>query len=60
MVVTEDRDFYKHEGVNFLSTAKAAVMLVESKLRHQDISRGGSTITQQLAKNVFLSNERGG
>ncbi len=58
MIVTEDRDFYKHEGVNFLSTAKAAVMLVESKLRHQDISRGGSTITQQLAKNVFLSNER--
>ena len=58
MVVTEDRDFYKHEGVNFWSTAKAAVMLVESKLRHKDISRGGSTITQQLAKNVFLSNER--
>ena len=58
MVVTEDRDFYKHEGVNFWSTAKAAVMLVESKLRHKDISRGGSTITQQLVKNVFLSNER--
>lgn len=58
MVVTEDRDFYKHEGVNFLSTAKAAVMLIKSKIMHEDISRGGSTITQQLAKNVFLSNEK--
>ena len=56
MIVTEDRDFYKHEGVNLLSTAKAAVMLVKSKIKHEDISRGGSTITQQLAKNVFLSN----
>ena len=58
MVVTEDRDFYKHEGVNFWSTAKAAVMLVESKLRHKDISRGGSTITQQLAKNLYLNGDR--
>ena len=56
MIVTEDRDFYNHEGVNLLSTAKAAVMLVKSKIKHEDISRGGSTITQQLAKNVFLSN----
>lgn len=54
MVVTEDRDFYKHEGVNFWSTAKAAVMLVESKLRHKDISRGGSTITQQLGKKCIF------
>ena len=58
MVVTEDRDFYKHEGVSILSTAKAAVMLVKSRIRHENISRGGSTITQQLAKNVFLSNEQ--
>lgn len=58
MVVSEDREFYKHEGVNFLSTMKAAALLVKSKLTHEDITRGGSTITQQLAKNVFLTNQR--
>lgn len=58
MVVTEDRDFYEHSGVNLLSTLKAAALLVKSKMTHQDISRGGSTITQQLAKNVFLNNEQ--
>ncbi|MBQ2407368.1 MAG: penicillin-binding protein, partial [Lachnospiraceae bacterium] len=58
MVVSEDREFYKHEGVNFLSTMKAAVLLVKSKLTHEDITRGGSTITQQLAKNVFLTNQQ--
>ena len=59
MVVTEDRDFYEHSGVNFLSTAKAGFLYVKGKLMGDDsITRGGSTITQQLAKNVFLSNEQ--
>lgn len=59
MVATEDRDFYKHEGINFLSTAKAAFLYVKGKLTGDDnITRGGSTITQQLAKNVFLTNEQ--
>lgn len=58
MVVTEDRDFYEHSGVDLLSTAKAAILLVKNKIEGNDISRGGSTITQQLAKNVFLSNEQ--
>lgn len=54
-IVTEDRDFYEHDGVNFLSTFKAAALLVESRLKGTNkISRGGSTITQQLAKKVFL------
>lgn len=48
-IVTEDRDFYEHDGVNILSTMKAAVLLVKSRLFHEKISRGGSTITQQLA-----------
>lgn len=46
---TEDRFFYRHRGVNPLSIAKAAV---ENLLRGQ-IVRGGSTITQQLAKNLI-------
>lgn len=58
MVATEDREFYEHSGVNLLSTGKAALLLVRDKIQGKTISRGGSTITQQLAKNVFLSNEK--
>lgn len=59
MVVSEDRDFYEHGGVNFLSTAKATLLYVKGKIKGDDsITRGGSTITQQLVKNVFLSNEK--
>lgn len=58
-VVTEDRDFYKHEGVNFLSTMKAAFLLVKSRISGDDsISRGGSTITQQLARKVYLYDDK--
>lgn len=59
MVVSEDRDYYEHGGVNFLSTAKAAALYVRGKIKGDDsITRGGSTITQQVAKNVFLSSEQ--
>lgn len=58
MVVTEDRDFYEHSGVSILSFSKAAVLYVKGKITGEEISRGGSTITQQVAKNVFLSNEQ--
>ena len=59
MVATEDRDFYEHSGVNFLSTAKAAFLYIKGKITGDDsITRGGSTITQQLAKNIFLTNEQ--
>lgn len=57
-IITEDRDFFKHEGVNYLSTMKAAFLLVKSKINNEKPSRGGSTITQQLARGVFLSNEQ--
>ncbi len=58
MIVTEDRDFFEHDGVNLLSTFKAAALLVKSKIMGEDIKRGGSTITQQTAKLVFLTNEQ--
>ena len=54
-VSTEDRDFYKHEGVNFLSSFKATALYVRHKITGEDISRGGSTITQQLSKIIYLS-----
>lgn len=45
----EDKRFYKHHGVDWASTAKSLYLLV----RTGDKSRGGSTITQQLVRNVF-------
>ena len=59
VVAAEDRDFYEHSGVSILSTAKASLLYVQSKLSgSESFSRGGSTITQQLAKLTFLSNEK--
>jgi penicillin-binding protein 1A len=54
VLATEDRRFFEHIGVDFRGILRAVyVNLTSSKL-----SQGGSSITQQLAKNVFLSSER--
>ncbi|MEM8977435.1 MAG: biosynthetic peptidoglycan transglycosylase, partial [Pseudomonadota bacterium] len=53
-LATEDRRFFEHIGVDFLGTFRA---LVEN-IRANDVVQGGSTLTQQLAKNLFLSPER--
>ncbi len=53
-LATEDRRFYTHFGIDILGTARA---LIEN-LRSNSVVQGGSSITQQLAKNLFLSNER--
>ena len=50
----EDKNFYEHNGVDFKGTARA----VFQKLMNQDIQTGGSTITQQLARRVFLTLDR--
>ncbi|MDD6207168.1 MAG: PBP1A family penicillin-binding protein [Clostridiales bacterium] len=55
MIATEDKNFNKHHGVDIVGTTRAAVELVKNKGR---ITQGGSTITQQLAKLTFLTNER--
>ncbi len=54
VVATEDRRFFSHMGVDPLGILRA--MLVN--VRSGSLSQGGSTITQQLAKNIFLSSER--
>lgn len=54
MLVTEDKKFYSHKGVDWLANLRAAYYLVKNKGK---ITQGGSTITQQLARNIYLTNE---
>jgi penicillin-binding protein 1A len=54
VVATEDRRFYHHFGVDPIGLLRALYVNVTSG----DLVQGGSTITQQLAKNVFLTPER--
>ncbi len=53
-LATEDRRFFEHFGVDIIGTMRALVVNSQS----HTIVQGGSSITQQLAKNLFLSNER--
>ena len=54
VLATEDRRFYEHFGIDFLGTFRALLTNAQAG----GVVQGGSTITQQLAKNLFLSNER--
>lgn len=54
LILVEDRSFYDHYGVNPLAIARAAMVNITAGRTVQ----GGSTLTQQLAKNFFLSSER--
>ena len=53
-VATEDRRFYEHSGLDFISIGRAVVKDIIAR----SAVEGGSTITQQLAKNVFLSADK--
>ena len=52
LVATEDRNFYDHHGFDIKGIARAAVRMV---INRDTSGGGGSTITQQLAKNAYLS-----
>ncbi len=54
VLATEDRRFFDHFGIDIPGTARA---LIEN-LRANAVVQGGSSLSQQLAKNLFLSNER--
>ncbi len=52
MVSIEDKKFYQHEGVDYLAIVRSAKAILQSG----EITQGGSTITMQLARNIFLHN----
>ncbi len=54
VIVTEDRRFFEHIGIDLKGIARALVV----NFKAGKIVQGGSTITQQLAKNLFLTPER--
>lgn len=54
VIATEDRAFFRHEGISLRGIARAAW----TNYRSGAIRAGGSTLTQQLVKNLFLSHER--
>lgn len=54
LLASEDRDFYQHYGVSMRGIARA----LWTNVRAGGMVQGGSTITQQLVKNFYLSNQR--
>lgn len=54
MVSIEDKRFYQHEGIDYLALARSVKAIMESG----SLSQGGSTITMQLARNIYLDNEK--
>ncbi|HVM20277.1 MAG TPA: transglycosylase domain-containing protein, partial [Egibacteraceae bacterium] len=54
VLASEDSQFYEHPGIDHRAVMRAAV----ANLRSGDVEQGGSTITQQLVKNVYLDSSR--
>ena len=52
LIATEDRDFYNHHGVSYKGILRGILKTITGS------TQGGSTLTMQLARNLFLSNER--
>ncbi len=54
VVAVEDKRFYMHGGIDLISTGRALFI----NLREKELAEGGSSITQQLAKNMYFSQEK--
>lgn len=53
-IAVEDQSFFEHRGVDIRGIGRALL----TNMEHESIEEGGSTITQQLARNLYLSNEK--
>lgn len=53
-IATEDQRFFEHKGYDAIAIARALL----ANIRHQGIEEGGSTMTQQLVRNLFLTHEQ--
>ena len=54
LIATEDRDFFKHNGIDFLGIIRAIIVNIKSGY----LKQGGSTITQQLSKMILNDNKK--
>lgn len=54
IIVMEDKNFYRHHGFDLVGVGRAVYL----NIKNRRVVAGGSTITQQTAKNLYLSNER--
>ena len=54
VVSVEDRRFYKHSGIDIIATCRAIFI----NIKNGSLEQGGSTITQQLSKNIYFTQEK--
>lgn len=54
VIAVEDHNYYEHGAVSFVSTFRAIIR----NIKDRDFTEGGSTITQQVAKNLFFTQEK--
>ena len=57
-IAIEDERFYEHKGVDFKRTISVSLRYALSKVVGGDFNQGGSTLTQQLIKNIFLTRKK--
>lgn len=56
VIATEDHRFYEHKGIDFISVIRA----IYNDIKAKEFVEGGSTISQQLAKNIYFTQEKTG
>ncbi len=57
-LAVEDKNFYSHQGLDYSGIFRAGLLNIASHFTGRSVTMGGSTITQQVVKNFFLSREK--